>query len=249
MVLFVALLLTACGDDPVGTDDPLPPALGPTTFIDPDIITADDPTSLAGVDEAGIGERVMFDRREDAFVAYEAHLFDATFDDGLSAEIQVNPEFDATDALAAAEHYGAAIGRLPTALRAGVATVSIHRGVEAFGGGNDNILIHTGQAEAYEADGILEEALIHEATHTSMDAAHATAAGWVAAQEEDGRFISQPAMDNPETEDLAESLVPYIAVQYRSDRITDFLEAVIRDAISARIAYLDAQGFDMHPIE
>lgn len=244
----LVFLVTACGDDPTGTDL-LPPALGPTIFIDPDIITADDRTTLVGVDSTGTGERLMFDRREDDFVTYDAHLFAATFDDGLSAEIQVNPEFDAADALAVAEHYGAAIGRLPTALRADVATVWIHRGVELFGGGNDNILIHTGQADVYESEGILEEALIHEAAHTSLDAAHATSAGWVTAQDDDGRFISQYAMDNPETEDLAETLVPYIAVQYRSDRITDFLEALIRDAIPARIAYLDAQGFDMYPIE
>jgi len=241
-------ILTACGDGPTGPTQARPP-LGPTIFIDPDIITEADPTTLVSVDSAGTGERLMFDRREDAFVTYEAHLFGATFDDGLSAEIQVNPEFDIDEAAAAAELYAAAIGRLPTMLRQDVATVWIHRGVQPFGGGNDNILIHTGQAEAYAEEGILEEALIHEAAHTSMDAAHASASGWTAAQAEDGVFISQYAMDNPGTEDLAESMVPYIAVRHRSDRITDFLEAVIVRAIPARIAYLDAQGFDMHPID
>lgn len=249
LALLVGALLTACGNDSTAPEGTLPPALGPTIFIDPDIITADDATAFLYVEPAGTGERVMFDRRVDDFVTYEARLFDATFDDGLTVEIQVNPEFDVADALAAAEHFGAAIGRLPAMLRADVATVWIHRGMEPFGGGNDNILIHTGQADAYEADGILEEALIHEATHTSLDAAHATAPGWVAAQDEDDRFISQYAMEHPVREDLAETLVPYIAVQYRSDRITDFLEAVIRDAIPARIDYLDAQSFDMHPIE
>lgn len=247
--ILLGCLVAACsGDAPLEPSEPVPP-LGPTIFIDPDIIRPDDPTTLVSVDSAGTGEREMFDRREEAFVTYEAHLFDAEFDDDLSAEIQVNPEFDAVDALAAAEKYAEVIGRLPTALRADVATVWIHRGTELFGGGDGNILIHTGQADLYEADEILEEALIHEAAHTSMDADHAASAGWIGAQEADGNFISAHAAENPTTEDVAESFVPYIAVRFQSDRITNFLANVITNAMAARIAYLDAQGFDMHPLD
>ena len=247
--LCVALGSWACGtSDPVGPIDRRP-ALGPTIFIDPDILTPSDPTTLVSVTEAGSGERTMFDRRVDDFVAYEAWLFDVVFDDGIITEFQVNPEFDAVEALAEAEKYAEIIGRLPTVLRADLATVWIHRGIELFGGGNDNILIHTGQAAAYENDGILEEALVHEAAHTSLDAEHATSAGWIAAQEEDDRFISQYAEDYPTREDIAESFVPYLAVRYKSEGITAFLAAVILDAIPARIDYLDAQGFDMHPLD
>lgn len=248
MVTVLTIGLTACGSSPTGPIEPRPP-LGPTIFIDSDIITSDDPTSLVSVAAAGTGDRLMFDRREGDFLTYEAHLFDATFDDGLTAEIQVNPEFEAADALAAAELYAAAIGRLPAFLRADVDTVWIHQGNEDFGGGNANILIHTGRADEYEVDGVLEEALIHEAAHTSLDATHAQAAGWIAAQEADGNFISQYAKDNAVTEDVAESLVPFIAVQYRSERITDFLEALIRKAMPARIEYLEAQGFDINPLD
>lgn len=247
-VAFLAVVLAACGSDEPVAPGIQPPALGPTIFIDPDILSPDDPTTLVSVDSAGTGERTMFDRRVDDFVVVQARLFDATFDDGLSAEIQVNPELEAAEARAAAEKYAEIIGRLPTALRDDVATVWIHAGTELFGGGNDNILIHTGQADIYEADGILEEALIHEAAHTSLDAAHATAPGWLAAQESDNRFISQYAEDNPAREDIAETMVPYIALRYQSDGITDFLAAVIAQAVPARIEYLDAQGFDMYPL-
>ena len=48
-----------------------------------------------------------------------------------------------------------------------------------------NLLIHTGQADRYAADGILEETLVHEAAHTSLDAAHASALDWLAAQTDD----------------------------------------------------------------
>jgi hypothetical protein len=40
----------------------------------------------------------MFDRRLDKSENFNAYLFNATFDDGLTAEIQVNPEFGSSDA-------------------------------------------------------------------------------------------------------------------------------------------------------
>lgn len=246
--LIATLALVACGSDPAGPVEPRPP-LGPTIFIDPDIITSSDPTSLVSVAEAGTGDRLMFDRREGDFGTYEAYLFDASFDDGMTVEVQVNPEFEPGEALSAARDYAEVIGRLPAFLREDVETVWIHRGNEDFGGGNANLLIHVGRADEYALEGVLEEALIHEAAHTSLDATHGQASGWLAAQEADGNFISQYAKDNGGTEDLAESMVPFIAVEYRSDRISDFLAGLIRHAIPARLEYLAAQGFDTHPFD
>ena len=132
----------------------------------------------------------------------------------MVAEIQVNPEFGSSDAARIpAQKYGAVIGRLPTALRTQVKTVFIHQGVRPFGGGPDHLVIHTGQADQYERDGILEETLVHEACHTSLDEAHSSAADWIAAQEADGTFISTYARDNPQREDVAESFLCYLAAK------------------------------------
>jgi hypothetical protein len=228
---------------------PVPPPFGGTIFIDPDIITGSDPTTLSDVAYVGQGSRLMFDRRVNGWITTDAFLFDATFDDGLFAEIQVNPEF-ATPAASQvqAERYARAIGRLPTALRADVETVWIHKGVQPFGGGNNNILIHVGQADLYVADGILEETLVHEAAHTSLDAAHAGSAGWRAAQSADPTFISTYARDFAGREDIAESFLPYLAVRFRPDRISPELRAAIEQAIPNRIAYFDGLGLDMYPI-
>ena len=68
--------------------------------------------------------------------------------------------------------------------------------MQPFGGGNNNLLIHTGQGAQYEASGILEETFVHEAAHTSLDAVHASSAGWIAAQQADPNFISTYARDN-----------------------------------------------------
>jgi hypothetical protein len=226
------------------------PPLGGTIFIDPDIITASDPTTFTGLVYAGQESRTMFDRRAaTGWVTIAPYLFDATFDDGLSAEIQVNPEFGSPAASQVeAEFYAAAIGRLPTGLRRDMETVWIHKGVELFGGGNNNILIHVGQGDLYIADGILEETLVHEAAHTSLDATHARAARWISAQSADPTFISAYARDNPFREDIAESFVPYLAIRYRGERISAELRRVIEQAIPNRIAYFDSLLLDMYPI-
>lgn len=225
-----------------------PPFSG-TIFLDPDIITSSDPTSFQSVVPSGRGSRTMFDRRVNNWITVNAYLFDASFDDGLTAEIQVNPEFGSSSAaLAEAEKYGQFIGQLPTVLRTDVETVWIHKGTQPFGGGNNNLLIHIGQADLYTNDGILEETLVHEASHTSLDATHADAPGWRAAQAADAQFISTYARDNSSREDIAESFLLYLAVRFRSDRISQSLKETIMKTIPNRIAYFDKQEFDMYPI-
>jgi hypothetical protein len=225
-----------------------PPFWG-TIFLDPDIITAADPTTFQSAPYAGRGMRTMFDRRVNDWITVNAYLFDASFDDGLTAEIQVNPEFGSPAAAGVeALKYGKAIGQLPQALRTDVQTVWIHKGVQPFGGGNNNILIHTGQSAVYEADGILEETLVHEASHTSLDADHAAAPGWLAAQAADPAFISVYARDNPTREDIAESFLPYVALCCRLDRISQELAGTFMQTIPNRLAYFASQSFVMHPL-
>ncbi|SVB48842.1 uncharacterized protein METZ01_LOCUS201696, partial [marine metagenome] len=224
-----------------------PPYWG-TIFVDPDIITEDDVTTFIDAPYAGQGMRTMFDRRVNGWITVNAYLFNATFDDSLTSEIQVNPEFGSSDtAFVYAERYGIEIGRLPTVLRDDVETVWIHQGTQPFGGGNNNLLIHTGQALDYIDDGILEEALIHEAAHTSLDSDHASSAGWLSAQTIDGEFISTYAQDNPTQEDIAESFLLYLAIRYRSDRITQSTYQTITQTIPNRIQYFDDQSFNMYP--
>jgi len=248
-ITLATLLFGACNNEaqpPVSTSPPF----GGTIFLDPDIITVTDPTSFQTLTSNGQGPRTMFDRRVDNWITADAYLFLVTYDDGLKMEVQVNPEFESS-ALAEveAEKYAIAIGRLPTSLRQDVQTVWIHKGVNLFGGGNNNILIHIGQADLYENDGILEETLVHEAAHTSLDATHANAPGWVDAQQADPAFISTYAQDNPTREDIAETFLLYLAVKYRSDRISDSLKETITNTMPNRIKYLDNQTWNLHPIK
>lgn len=225
-----------------------PPYRG-TVFLDPDIIVPSDPTDFVGLEPAGRGERLVYDRRSGTWITIQAYLFDATFAHGLSAEFQVNPEFGTwAEAEAAVRAYAPTIGQIPAALREDMDAVWIHRGDEAFGGGNRSLLVHTDRGEEYRRQGVLPEVFVHEGVHTSLDSAHAGAPGWLAAQAADPTFISTYARDYPDREDLAESFSAWLAVRHRRDRITEGMADTITAAIPHRLAYFDSLDLNLCPV-
>ena len=227
-----------------------PPFSG-TIFIDPDIITPDDPTTFISIIYTGIETRTMYDRRNGGgWLSLKPYLFRAKYDDGLTIEVQVNPEYGSIEnAQVQAEKYAPVIGRLTTELRKDVQTVWIHKGYESFGGGNNNLLIYPEWSITnYERQGILEETLVHEGAHSSLDAYHANDPDWLLAQKLDCNFISDYAKKHSVREDVAESYLPYLAIRYRSDRISAELKSKIESTIPNRIKYFDAQQFSMYPI-
>jgi hypothetical protein len=238
-------------DDTSAVIRQLPPQISPpyfgTIFIEPNIVTDTDVSTYISSPYAGQKFRRMFDRRNN-WVFLKVYLFNATFNDGLSCEIQVNPEFGSLDkAFIEAEKYGKEIGKLPTCLRTDVDTVWIHSGMKPFGGGNRNLLIHTGQAQEYINSGILVETLIHEACHTSLDLYYADDSNWEKAQSLDNGFISTYAKDNPHREDIAESFLCYFAVTYRSDKISPKMYETITETIPNRINYFKTLNLNMYP--
>lgn len=226
-----------------------PPYSG-TIFIDPDIITASDPSAIQSTTYTSQGMVTMYDRRVPDWVTVNAYLFDVVWEDGMTSIAQVNAEFGTVAAATVeAEKYAFLIGQLPASLRRDVDEIWIHQGVEPFGGGNRSILIHTGQTTLYENDGILEETLIHEASHTSLDADHAAHPGWLAAQSLDTTFISTYARDNPTREDVAESFLLWLAVRYREDKISVQTYNTVTQTIPARLNYFDSLTLDLFPFE
>jgi hypothetical protein len=221
-----------------------PPFHG-TIFDFPDLMRPSDATAFQGLTFIEQGERSMFDRRLDRFATFGVFIFRATFADWEPLEIAVNREFESQAAAQKeAEFYGTAFGRLPLFLRKEINALHIQAGDRLFGGGR-NVLIHTGQGEKYQRDGILEETLAHEAAH-ALDAKYARHPSWKEAQQQDGQFISKYAQENPYREDIAESLIPYFAVRMRPERITAEQRAKIEQTIPARIKFLDSlqpEGF------
>ena len=196
----------------------IPPFQG-TVFITPDVLGPSDPTSLRGVAYTGRGERTIFDARVEEWIAADVLLFEVRYSVG-TLEFQVNPEFSSVDAARAeVDAYAPGFGRMPAVLMSGLVYVTVNAGKELFraavgGSQPGGVIIHTGQGAEYMRDGFLDEVLFHEAAHGALDVDHATAAGWRAAQEADSVFISEYARDNPDREDIAESILPYFAVRY-----------------------------------
>ena len=90
----------------------IPPYRG-TVFITPDILGPEDPTSLQDVTYVGRGERVIYDRRPNAWITVSAFLFSVRYE-GAELEFQVNPEFGNREAARRqVDTYAAALGRLP----------------------------------------------------------------------------------------------------------------------------------------
>jgi len=86
-----------------------PPYQG-TIWIDPDIITADDPSAFESLTYVGRGNHVVYDRRVPGWVTINAYLFDVVWDDGIQSQAQINPEFGSINAATIeAEKYGRAI--------------------------------------------------------------------------------------------------------------------------------------------
>lgn len=223
-----------------------PPFSG-TAFVTNGLITSQDSSSFVDLTYAGTGMRNMYDRRVAEFINVEAHLFDAQFGSSKMVEIQVNPEFTQQEAETEARKYAVVVGRLPGFLFRDLETMWIHAGKELFGGGNRNILIHTEQGEDYGES--LEEILVHEAVHTSVDAYHRDEPRWLEAVAADGVAISTYARDFPDREDLAESVGPYLAYRWRPDRFSAAELEVIASTMPNRIQYFDCQAWDTEPLQ
>ncbi|MDE2838661.1 MAG: hypothetical protein OXL97_14335 [Chloroflexota bacterium] len=205
-------------------------------------MTGEDPTSFQGVTYTGRGERRFFDRRVDAWITVNAHLFAVRYEGREIIEFQVNPEFGSKEAARAeVDTYASALGRLPLFLLSRVDKVTINDGYELWGGnGQDrSILIHTDKGREYIQEGFLEEVMIHEAAHVSLDGVHEYSQGWREAQVKDCGFISEYAREHPYREDVAESFLPYYALRYYPERLADSDRAAILNAIPHRIAFFD----------
>ena len=156
--LSTAILASACGEEPIIEPvGPKPPPLNGTAFIDPDVLTVQDPNSLTGVTPLGAGSRVMYDGRIEAEATYDTWLFEASFIPSLLLEIRVNAEFDSISAVDLADLYAERFGVLPQVLREGVETLSVHGGLESIVGLNRDLVVHADQGEAHR----IQLSLIH----------------------------------------------------------------------------------------
>ena len=239
------------------------PPFGGTVWISRDVITEADPSALAGIEYTGRGERVIWDYRVLEWITVDAYLFEAGYPSaGAVVEFQVNPEFGSVDAArAAVDGYAAPLGRMPAVLLSRLEKAHVNAGnpdrpdalrigpVRRVFGGNwhdRSITIHTGYGQEVIDGGFIEEILIHEGAHASLQHFQDDP-DWRAAQEADGEFISTYARDYPDGEDVAESVLVYFAVRFVPERLRAADRGTILATIPNRLEYFDELALNWSP--
>ena len=224
-------------------------------YTDCDILTKKDPTSFQKLSFVKEKKIKFWDRRKQKSSGwkqsnFKAFIFKAEFKKSKHALIRVNSEFKTKEkAEEQALKYGNMAGQLPNFLRTGLKTITIHKGDRAWGGGNNDILIHTGDRAAKGK--CVEEIMIHEGGHTSLDGAWGGLIKWYPWSKmikTDNKYISKYAKDFPKREDVAETINWWIAVRCKSDRISQSNYKKIIEGIPNRLKYLDEQNFDTYPL-
>ena len=228
--------------------DTFDPPWDGTIFITGNIITSEDLSTYESQEYKGIDSRLMYDRRESEFNNMDAHLFDTYYSDEHYIEVQVNTEFSLEEAKVEANKYAWLIGQLPKVLKRDIQTVWIHKGNNDWGGGNNNILIHTGRTQEYInwfTGNIVEETLIHEAVHTSIDNYYYGTEKWnEQVQKDENRYVSTYAKNYPDREDIAEMFPLYIAVTFFPERITSDVKNKFLETSSNRVKFFNEEDLD-----
>ncbi|WP_019671993.1 hypothetical protein [Psychrobacter lutiphocae] len=173
------------------------------------------------------------------------YIFSARYHSGATIEVQVsydNGKRSWQDAYLVGLEYAKLMGYIPPKLRAATHSMTIHNHYNGLMGGSNNLIIFEQRGAEHIKKGSIEEALFHEATHNYFNEMlfkqqNPQYALWKQAQAKDSHHISYYAKTN-DYEDMAESLLAYYAVAYKSERIGD-LKQVILNSIPHRMAFFE----------
>lgn len=223
------LALSACADTA-----PFPN----TVYFEPDVITADDPSAFRSVTYIGkIKEPDYSNNCDEEFAGDDFYLFEAGFTRGQTVAFYIDRKFASERAAQdITQIYAPILGQMPYLLRRGVDVVIVRAENENWCASTGQIEIEHGQYRSELADGALEESMMHETVHTTLDDVHADAIGWRKAQATDSVFVSEYAEELPDDEDLAETFTAYYGIL--QGRLTPEDEAVLLTTIPARLEYL-----------
>lgn len=217
-----------------------------------DIITSDDPSAIESVTYINEANAQMWDREanddQGEWVTPMSWIYQLTYDDGIDSKIRVRQlGFTREEADSLADRYGYQMGQLPACLRQGTELINIMKGDALYGGNiwNHSIDITIGEtSQLYHRTGNIEEILFHEATHASLDYLYKEE--WSTYSNQDPRFVSKYAADNPTREDISESFLLTAGFNFRGERIPS-LANQINDNLANRMMYLQSLMLDMYP--
>lgn len=209
---------------------------------DLEFIRTDDPSVLKAVNLLKRERKEMPDRRKDVLFADQTAVFRILFKDGITTEIWAHPDFDdAEEVQELVELIAGGLGKLPRLMRAKLSHVILHRGDEiAFGEEKGHFFVlYSENIRQRIRTHDLEETIFHEASHATLEEDHAAHPDWLAAQKNDGAFITDYAAKLPAQEDLPESaLFAYTLIKYPG-RLPKKIEEGVRERIPHRLRYFE----------
>lgn len=204
-----------------------------------DIIKEDDPSSFVCLHDQGRATRQMWDKRKNNEFNLNVFLFDAYYADGITFEVHVNPEFENSEAaMIEAFRYVNSLGQLPTIFRKGIRSLGVHDGNKGASAGAGKMFVYKDNAIYRQSYKHLEETLLHESVHASLDKRYMRDDDWRAAQIADNRFVTDYARRGYPREDMAETALLAWGILRYPGRIPPVDTADIKNAVPNRIAFL-----------
>lgn len=205
-----------------------------------DIIQDSDPSTFVCLAYEGRTMRQMWDKRQNDEFDLEVFLFTAHFSDMPPIDIILNPEFETPEAAREeAEKYTHRLGRVPLVFRHGIRQFGVHKGDQGFHAGTGKVFVYSDMSDRRISEDHLEESLLHEGVHATLDHQFRLSPEWVAAQEQDGRFVTRYAASRPEREDLAETALFAYSLLRHPGRIPPVDSADIARIVPARITMIE----------
>lgn len=219
----------------MATADPPFTSTADTVF---DIIKTDDPSDYVCLNYLGRTTRQMWDKRVDNEFDFNVFLFQAHFSNSPPIDIIVNPEFETLGAAETeARRYTRSLGQLPLVFRHGIRQLGIFDGSPTYSAGAGKIFVYAERTTLRISQNHLEESMMHEAAHVSLDPLYAQSDAWVAAQQSDARFVTRYGQNHPEGEDMAETALFAYGLIRHPGRIPPVDSRDILSAVPARIAF------------
>lgn len=210
---------------------------------DIDFIQAGDADAFDAITYLGQEDKEMPDSRTEELFDTDTYIFNVDFTDGSSTEIWAHSDFGS---VAAAQEYAdkltGRLGKLPDFMRETLSHVVLHFGdAGAYAESEAQFfVIYSDNMDVRISNNDLEETVFHESVHATLDELHLETAAWLAAQEDDGNFITDYAEANFDKEDLAESALFVYTMLKHPGRLSADIENWVNTHIPNRFEYIEA---------
>jgi len=187
------------------------------------------------------------------FFDFDFHVFNVSIwnhdpeDDYDDIEFLVNTELSKSEAVPLIERTAAFLQSMAASGVTGIETMVIHKAENGRATGSpyrNTMTIYTNTING--TDRAFSNTLWHELAHISVEENFYNAEGtgfgssWYAAAEKDGGFLTEYAETNPDTEDIAETWVPFVRLKFTSDFASSAQAATITKQVPNRLAFFES---------